>query len=173
MENPYYAFTVPVFINKLTALKGLLQKGEAFAKENGKSDEAMLGLKLWDDMFPLVKQVQIACDNAKAASSRLAGKEIPKMEDNETTFAELYARIDKTLAYLETFSPADFAGAADVKIKLPYFPEDSHFTGDGYLRFYALSNFLFHVVTAYDILRSNGVVIGKADYSAALPLVKD
>lgn len=173
MENSYYAFSVPLFSNKLNALKGLLQKGEAFAKENGKTDAEMLALKLWDDMFPLVKQVQIACDNAKAASSRLAGKEIPKMEDNEATFAELYARIDKTLAYLETFTPADFAGAADVKIKMPYFPEDSHFTGDGYLRYYAIANFLFHVVTAYDILRANGVPVGKADFAFALPLQKD
>jgi uncharacterized protein len=169
----YYHFTVPVFINTLTALKNVLAKGEAFAKERKVSDETMLGLRLYPDMFPLVKQVQVASDNAKGAAARLTGKEAPKMEDNEKTFADLYARIDKTIEYLKTFSEADFAGAADVKIKIPYFPADMHFTGNGYARIYAIPNFFFHVTTAYDILRSNGVTIGKADISGALPLIKD
>ncbi len=173
MESLYYSFTVPVFINTLTALKGVLKKGEAFAKENGKSDEDMLALRLTSDMFPLVKQVQVACDNAKGAAARLSGKVAPKMEDNEKTFAELHARIDKTVDYLKTFTAAEFTAAADVTIKLPYFPEDMHFTGDGYARMYALPNFFFHVVTAYDILRANGVQIGKADIAGALPLIKD
>jgi hypothetical protein len=171
--NPYYEFTVPVFINTLTGLKNVLQRGEAFAKESGKSDTEMLALRLAPDMFPLVKQVQVACDNAKGASARLSGKEAPKMEDNETTFVELYARIDKTIAYLSTFTAEDFAGAATVKIKMPYFPEDTHFIGDGYARFYALPNFFFHAVTAYDILRTNGVALGKVDFAGNLPLLKD
>ncbi len=169
----YYQFTVPVFTNSLSALKGILSKGEAFAKEKGLSDEQMLSLRLSPDMFPLVKQVQVACDNAKGASARLAGKEAPKMEDNEKTFAELHARIDKTLEYLKTFTEADFTDAKDRTIKMPYFPADMHFTGDGYVRIYALPNFFFHVVTAYDILRANGVPLGKMDYVGALPLIKD
>ena len=171
--NSYFEFTVPVFINTLTALRGVLQKGEEYAKANGKSDSDMLALRLAPDMFPLVKQVQIACDNAKGASARLSGKEAPKMEDNEATFAELYARIDKTVAYLQTFTKEDFTNASDVTIKLPYFPEDMHFSGDGYARMYAIPNFFFHAVTTYDILRANGVVIGKMDFAGNLPLIKD
>ncbi len=173
MENLYYQFTVPVFINSLTALKGVLAKGEAFAKENGKTDAEMLALKLAPDMFPLVKQVQIACDNAKGASSRLSGKEAPKMEDNEATLSELMTRIDNTIAYLNTITESDFANAKSVTFKMAYFPEDMHFVGESYARLYALPNFFFHLVTAYDILRNAGVQIGKTDYAGNLPLVKD
>lgn len=169
----YYQFTVPIFINALMGLKNVLTKGRSFAHGKGMSDEHMLGLRLAPDMFPLVKQVQIACDNAKGASARLSGKEAPKMEDNEKTFAELEARIDKTLAYLDTFSDADFTDAQTRTMKLPYFPEDMHFTGEGYARLYAIPNFFFHVATAYNILRANGVPLGKADYMGTLPLIKD
>lgn len=173
MENPYYSFTVPVFANTLEALKGVLKKGEAFAKENGKSDADMLGLRLAPDMFPLVKQVQVATDNAKAAAARLSGGTAPKMEDNEATFAELYARIDKTIAYITSIDESAFSGAAERNVKIPYFPEDKHFTGDGYARFYAIPNFFFHAITTYDILRNAGVQIGKADIAGKLPLVDD
>jgi len=169
----YYQFTVPIFINALLGLKKVLAKGQVFAREQGLSDEHILNLRLSPDMFPLVRQVQIACDNAKGASARLSGKEAPKMEDAEKTFAELDARIDKTLTYLNTFSEADFTDAGNRTIKLPYFPEDMHFTGEGYARHYAIPNFFFHVATAYDILRANGVPLGKADYMGALPLIKD
>lgn len=171
--NPYFEFTVPVFLNSLGALKGVLAKGAEFAKANGKSDADMLALRLAPDMFPLVKQVQVACDNAKGAASRLAGKEAPKMEDNEQTFAELMARIDKTVEYLNTFKPEEFVGAAERTIKMPYFSEDSHFTGEGYVRFFAIPNFFFHLVTSYDILRLSGVNVGKFDYVGNLPLVAD
>ena len=173
MENSYYEFTVPMFVNTLGGLKNVLKKGEEHAKATGKSDENMLALRLAPDMFPLVKQVQIASDNAKGAAARLAGATAPKMEDTEKTFAELYARIDTTIAFLETLSADDFAAAAERTIKLPYTPEGMHYTGDGYARFYAIPNFLFHAVTAYDILRANGVLIGKADFAGILPLVKD
>ena len=173
MENLYYEFTVPVFINSLNALKGILVKGEEYAKANGRTEEEMLGLRLAEDMFSLVKQVQVACDNAKGASARLSGGTAPKMEDNEKTFAELYTRIDKTVAYISSLEVESFASAADRIIKLPFFPEDSHFNGDGYARFFAIPNFLFHVVTAYDILRANNVPIGKGDFTGMLPLIKD
>jgi hypothetical protein len=169
MENAYYSFTVPVFINTLSSLKNILKKGEDFTKSNNKSDEEMLMLRLAPDMFPLVKQVQISCDYAKGASARLAGKEVPKMEDNERTFTELYARIDKTLEYLKTFTEKDFVDADKVVIKMQYFPQNSHLTGDGYARFYVIPNFFFHVTTAYDILRTNGVNIGKGDFAGNLP----
>lgn len=173
MENPYYAFTVPVFINSLTALKAVLAKGEEFAKENGKSEADMLELRLYRDMLPLSKQVQIASDNAKGAAARLSGTTPPKMDDNEATFAELYTRIDKTIEFLKSVKVEDFANAATAKIKIPYFPEDSHFTGDVYARMYVIPNFYFHIVTAYDILRHNGVVIGKMDIRGDVQMVKD
>ena len=173
MENLYYEFTVPVFINALNALKGILMKGEEYAKANGRTEEEMLGLRLAEDMFSLVKQVQVACDNAKGASARLSGGTPPKMEDNEKTFAELSARIDKTVAYLSSVSIEDFAGAAERIIKLPYSPEGTHYSGDGYARFYVLPYFMFHVTTAYGILRANGVNLGKTDFIGTLPLIKD
>ena len=169
----YYDLIIPVFSNALSALKGVLQKGEAFAKAHKVSDEIMLGLRLAPDMFPLVKQVQVASDNAKGAAARLSGKEAPKMEDNEKTFAELYARIDKTIAFLHTCKPGDFTDAKERKIKLAYFPPNMHFIGHEYLRFYAIPNFFFHMTTAYDILRTNGVPVGKADYTGNVPLHKD
>lgn len=173
MENLYYEFTVPVFTNSLTALKSILKKGEEFAKEKGKTDKEMLGLCLAPDMFPLVKQVQIACDNAKGAAGRLSGGTPPKMEDNEKTFAEVYARIDKTIDYISSVSAEDFATAAERSIKLPYTPEGMHFSGDGYARFYVLPNFMFHVTTAYGILRANGVNLSKTDFIGTLPLIND
>jgi hypothetical protein len=168
----YYQFTVPVFMNSLEGLKNVLKKGEAFAEEKGMSEEKVLGLRLAPDMFPLVRQVQIACDNAKGATARLSGTENPKMEDNEKTFSELYARIDKTLAFINSVPESAFAKAAEQTITLSYF-KGTHFTGDGYVRFYAIPNFFFHVTTAYDILRANGVPVGKMDYIGKLPTIKD
>ncbi len=168
----YYDFSVPVFVNTLTALKNVLAKGEAFAKEQGISEADMLGLHFGADMFPLVKQVQVATDQAKGAASRLTGKENPKYEDTESTFAELYARLDKTIAHLNTFTPEDFANAATATVTIPYFP-GMHLTGDTYLRFYVNPNFFFHVTTAYDLLRNKGVLIGKADFAGNVPFIKD
>jgi hypothetical protein len=168
----YYDFSVPVFINTLTALKGVLAKGEAFAKEQGIPETDMLALRFAPDMFPLVKQVQVATDNAKGAAARLTGKEAPKFEDTESNFAELYARIDKTVEYLKTFSPEDFKDAATITVTIPYFP-GMHLVGDTYLRFYVHPNFFFHVTTAYDLLRNKGVQIGKADIAGNIPFIKD
>lgn len=159
-----FAYTVPVFTKSLGGLKTVLQKAEAFAQEKGIDEATFLGDQLAPDMFPLVKQVQVACDNAKGAAARLAGIEIPKYDDNEKSFAELYARIDNTLAFLGTISESAFAEAHDRKIVLPYFP-DKYMTGFDYAREYVLPNFFFHVVAAYAIIRKNGVPIGKADYA--------
>ena len=169
MSNQYFDATVPVFIKSLTALKGILTKAEAFAKEKNVTDDVILRSRLAVDMFDLVRQVQIACDNAKGSSARLAGVTIPSFEDNEKTFAELQTRIDKTLAFLATFKPEQFADTADRKVMLPYF-KDKHFIGSEFTYQYALPHFFFHMTTAYDILRHLGVPIGKADFSGGLPL---
>jgi uncharacterized protein len=162
--NDIYTYTVPIFIKTLGGLKNTLTKAEAFAKEKGMSEETFLADALAPDMFPLAKQVQIACDNAKGAAARLSGTEAPKYEDTEKTFAELQARIDKTLAFIESVPEASFAGAAERKITLA-FMKDKYLTGFDYAREYVLPNFFFHVVTAYGIIRKNGVAIGKSDFT--------
>lgn len=158
-----YEFTVPVFIKMLSGLKGVLKK----ASEKG--DEAMLQDRLAPDMFPLVKQVQVATDNAKGCAARLAGAEPPAYDDTEKTFAELDARIDKTIEYLKTFKKDSLKDAAKVKVSLKYWGGKS-MNGFDYAREYAIPNFFFHVAMAYAIVRKNGVQIGKMDYIHSLPL---
>lgn len=168
MQNIYNS-TIPFFLKMLGGLKNVLSKAEAHTKEHSMSEETLLNDTLIADMFPLKKQVQVACDNAKGAAARLTGSENPKMEDTEMTFADLQTRIDKTLAFLATFSEKDFVGAEDRKITLPYFP-DKYITGMEYAFEYIIPNFLFHVVTAYGIIRKNGVAIGKSDFINGIPL---
>ncbi len=163
-----YTYTVPMFIKMLGGLKNVLVKAESHLRETGKSEELFMNESLAPDMFPLVRQVQIACDNAKGAVARLAGVDMPKFDDTEKTFAELYARIDKTLDFVQSVPESAFAEAADRKVTLPYFP-DKYMTGFDYAREYVIPNFLFHVVTAYAIVRKEGVSIGKADYVNGLP----
>ncbi len=165
----YYKIAIEFTRDRLHALKVLLEKAQKEAMEKGISDEDILAYRLAPDMFALIKQVQIATDNAKWAAARLAGVEIPKYEDSETTLDDLYARIDKTIAFLDTFTPESFAEADSRKIELPYF-KDMHFTGEWYLT-YHISNFMFHVTTTYALLRSNGFQIGKADFMNSLPLI--
>lgn len=161
-----YEFTIPVFIKMLGGLKGVLKK----AGEHPELDQtALLNDRLAPDMFPLVKQVQVATDNAKGAAARFSGTEAPKYEDNETTLAELDARIDKTIEYLKSFNKESFANAANIQATFPYFP-GKFMNGFDYAREYAIPNFFFHVATAYAIVRKNGVQIGKADYMNGLPL---
>ena len=131
MHVPYFDVTVPVFKKNLLIAKGLLQKGFEHATEVGMTEEAFLNQKLVPDMFPLVKQVQILTDNAKGAVSRLTDVEAPVFADTETTVAELVARIDGVVAYLETFASDQFADAAARKIILPYIP-DKYQTGSDY-----------------------------------------
>lgn len=169
--NDIYTYTVPVFVKMLGGLKQVLTKAEAHMKETGMSEEAFLSDALAPDMFNLTKQVQVTCDNAKGAAARLSGTEIPKYDDTEKTFAELQARIDKTLAFVQSVPESAFANAASVKVVLPYWP-DKQMTGFDYAREYALPNFFFHLVTAYGIVRKNGVAIGKADYITSLPFTE-
>ena len=167
--HPIYTYTVPVYIKLLGGLRNVLAKAEAHAKEKGMSEEALLNDALAPDMFPLKKQVQLASDHAKGAIARLTGKENPKMEDTEATFAELRARLDKTIAFVNSASESDFAGSEERKISLPPHP-GKYMTGLEYALEYAMPNFLFHVVTAYDIVRHSGAAIGKKDFINGLPL---
>jgi uncharacterized protein len=123
-------------------------------------------------MFSFARQVQIATDNAKGMASRLAGKDAPVYEDKESTLAELVARIEKTIGYLESLTEADFDGAEEREARFPWFP-DMHMKGGGYLLSYAIPNFMFHVTTAYAILRHHGFEIGKSDFLGTLPLIPD
>jgi hypothetical protein len=168
MQN-IYTYTVPVYIKMLGGLKNVLIKAEAHAKEVGMSEATLLDDRLAPDMFPLKRQVQIACDQAKGLVWRLTGTENPKMEDTEQTFAELHARIDTTVEYLKGFSEKDFVGAEERQITLPYFA-GKYLTGADYALYQALPNFLFHIVTAYGIVRKSGAPLSKADFVNGLPL---
>lgn len=169
LMNELYTYTVPVFIKHLGGLRNILEKAKAHLAETKGDENALLADRLYPDMFPLTKQVQVACDNAKGCAARLSGTENPKMEDTEATIDELIARVDKTLAFVKSVPESAFAGAADRQVIISYMP-DVYFTGFDYAREYALSNFFFHTVTAYDLLRKNGVPIGKADYINGLTL---
>ncbi len=169
MQHTTYVVTVPLFTKMLGGLKGVLMKAERRAKEVGISEEVFLNDALAPDMFPLKKQVQVACDNAKGAIVRLTNRENVVMQDTETTFAALQTRIDDTLAFIKTATEKDFEGAAERRVTLPYFP-GKYMTGAEYALEYAVPNFLFHVTVAYAIVRKNGVAVGKADYINGLPL---
>jgi hypothetical protein len=162
-----YQASVPAFVHALRALSNILDKGAAYAREQGIDAAELINARLASDMFPLSRQVQIASDNAKGACARLAGREIPKYEDTESTFDELKARIAKTIAFIEGIKPAEIDGAEERQVALRAGGQDRVFTGQNYLTFYALPNFYFHVTTAYDILRHKGVPLGKPDYIGA------
>ena len=164
MSISIYHASVPMFLHTLGALANVLTKAEANAAERKIEPSVLVNSRLAPDMFPLKGQVQIATDHAKGASSRLAGREIPRYEDTEETFAELHARIAKTRDYLGTFTDADFEGAEDRPIVIKGRLRDLNFTGLQYLQHFALPNFFFHVTTAYDILRHNGVPLSKVDF---------
>lgn len=163
MNTPYFELSAPFFTKNLKGLKTILTKGAAHATSVGMSEADFLASKLAPDMFPLVKQVQIATDNAKGATARLAGVEPMSLPDTETTVAELVARIEKVEAYLATFTPEQFADAAERQITLAYFP-GTFITGHDYLTEYALANFFFHFNMAYAIVRMVGTPLGKGDY---------
>ncbi len=159
-----YDASVPAFRQILKSLSRLLDKAEAHAAEKGVEVSTLLSAKLAPDMFDFTRQLQIATDHAKGAVGRLAGVDIPKFEDSEKTVAELKARIQKTLDFIAAVQAEQFAGAEDKEIKLVFPWATYDFTGRSYLMHYALPNFYFHATTAYDILRSQGVAIGKMDF---------
>jgi hypothetical protein len=165
MTISMYAASVPVFQQMLGGLSGVLRKAEAHAAERKIEPNALLQARLYPDMFPLLRQVQVAADFAKSVSARLAGVEVPKMEDSELTFADLQARIAKTLAFIGGLAAADIDVASDRQIVTQAgTPKEKIFTGQSYLLNYGLPHFFFHTTTAYAILRHNGVEVGKKDY---------
>ena len=152
-----YDLTVPQLIHTLGNLDRWLDLAAAHP-----SAESLLNARLAPDQFTFIKQVQTAADNAKMMPGRLTGKEWPSHPDTETTYPELKARIASVVGYLKTFKREDFAGAEDRKISLPWMQGGAHLTGLDYLSQFALPNFYFHVVTAYSILRAQGLPLGKA-----------
>jgi len=159
-----YQASVPRFANMLKNLSAILDKAQAHA-EGRKIDTAVLtNFRLYPDMLPMKRQVQIACDSAKGAVARLAGVEVPKHEDTEETFADLKARIAKTIDFIRTIKPAQVDGSEEKNIHLKLGPREVDYKGMQYLLGHALPNFYFHVTTAYGILRHNGAEIGKRDY---------
>ncbi len=168
MSMSLYQLTVPVFVKTLANLKAVLEKAKAHALERKIEEAAFINARLYPDMLPLPRQVQIATDIARGAAARLAGVEPPAYEDNETSFDDLVARIQRTIDYMKGLDAKQFDGAETRSITRPVRGEPRTFTGTNYLLQFATPNVYFHTATAYDILRHNGVVLGKADYLGAL-----
>jgi hypothetical protein len=162
---------LPTFEITLNALSGILEKAEAFAKAKKIDDSVLLRSRLAPDMFDLARQVQIATDGAKRGSARLAGVDAPVYEDNETTLAQLRARIAKTVAFLKTIDSKKIDATADKEVVFPLGPEKKgHMKGDDYLNHFVLPNFYFHCTAAYAILRHLGVEVGKQDFLGQIPI---
>ncbi|MEB3097919.1 DUF1993 domain-containing protein [Achromobacter sp. D10] len=165
MSSFMHSASVPVLTQMLSALSDVLKKAETHATEKSIDPQAYLGARLFPDMFPLSRQVQIASDFARGIASRLAGAEVPSWPDSEASFAGLQALIAKTLEHLASFDPEQFEQSEAREIVLrPGTPKEKKLNGSAYLLHYGLPQFFFHVTTAYDILRHNGVEIGKRDY---------
>lgn len=164
MTFSVYTASIPVFKQILNSLNAILDKAEAHATDKKIDQNALLQFRLFPDMLPFVRQIQIACDFAKGAGARLAGQEVPAYEDTEKSFADLKGRVVKTLAFLDSLDEADFGGAAERAIVTGSGEKTKHWIGQTYLLHYALPHFFFHATTAYDILRHNGLEIGKKDF---------
>jgi hypothetical protein len=164
MQVPMYAFSVPVFVKTLGNLSAILGKAAAHAEQKKFDPAVLLAMRLAPDMFPLLRQVRIACDFAKGATARLAGEEPPQWEDNETTIAELQARIARTIAFVQGFDAQRFDGAEARRVTVTMRGEPVQYVGLPYLAHAVLPNFFFHAATAYDILRHAGVELGKRDF---------
>ena len=159
-----YQASVPVFSRALNNLAALLEKAAAHAEARKIDSAVMINYRLYPDMLPLSKQVQIASDSAKGGAARLAGSEPPKYEDNETSFPELIARLRKTVAYLESIKPEQIDGCEDKTVSWKTQTTTRTMQGMPYLLSHVTPNVYFHVTTAYDILRHCGVEIGKQDF---------
>lgn len=164
MTLSMYQASIPVFLHGLENLRGILHKAQAHAAMKKIEPSVLLASRLFPDMHPLTRQVQVVSDTAKFCASRLAGIEPPKFPDVETTFEELEARIDKTIAFLKEVAPSQIDGSEERAITLTFPSGSMEMKGMAYLLNFAVPNFYFHVTTAYAILRHNGVEIGKFDY---------
>ena len=168
MTISMYAASVPLFVRGLTSMRSVLVKAESHAQTKKIADTVFVTARLSPDMLPLAKQVQIASDFARSTTARLAGKEPPPIEDSEATFAELIARVDKTLDYLKPFTAGEIDGSEERQVTRTIRGQPRTFTGVNYLQNFALPNFYFHCAMAYGILRHNGVELGKADFLGPL-----
>jgi hypothetical protein len=164
MTISMYQASVPVFIHMLENLARITEKGAAHAEARKIEPAVLINYRLYPDMLPFSKQIQVATDMAKGCAARLAGQEPVKFEDNEASFPELLARIAKTVDYLKTFRPDQIDGSEEKSITLKMRTGPLTFTGLKYLLDFAYPNFYFHVTTAHDILRHGGVEIGKMDF---------
>ena len=164
MTISMYAASVPVLKHNLQSLARVLKQGEAHATSAAFEPSVLLSSRLFPDMFTLIRQVQIATDQAKGCAARLAGVDVPKYEDDEASFAELDARIAKTIAFLDTFKADQIDGSEDREIVMQAGPMKLEFKGQAYLTTWVYPNFFFHLTTAYNILRHNGVVLSKRDF---------
>ena len=164
MTISMYSASAPRFANTLKNLSAILDKAQAHCDAKKLDPKVFTGARLYPDMFPMARQVQAACDTAKGAVARLAGIQIPAHEDTEQTFEELKARIAKTISFIQTVQPAQVDGSEEREVVLKMRSGEVKFKGMQYLLGHALPNFYFHVTTAYNILRHNGVELGKRDY---------
>jgi hypothetical protein len=159
-----YQASIPVFLRNLTNLKAILEKGAADAEARKIEPSVFVNARLAPDMLALARQVQIATDTVKGAGARLAGVDVPSFEDTETTFPELQARLDKTIAFLKGLKAEQIDGSEERTITLKMRSGEVNFTGQNYLLNFVLPNLFFHCTTAYAILRHNGVQVGKMDF---------
>lgn len=165
MAISLYASSVPVLTQMLNAVSAILRKTEDHAVAKNIEPNALLQARLYPDMFPLVRQVQIACDFARGISARLAGLEVPKHPDTEQSFADLQALLSETVTFIAGIAPAQIDGnEAREIVTRPGTPKEKKFTGQSYLLSYGLPQFFFHITTTYAILRHNGVEVGKRDF---------
>ena len=165
MSISMHQASVPIFIQMLNNLSAILDKAEAHARNRKIDPEVLLNYRLAPDMFPFVRQIQIAADLAKGAAARLAGVEVPKHDDTEKTFADLRARITNTVTFVKSIEPSDIDGSESRDVTLTLGEHTLSFKGQPYLLHFVLPNFYFHCTTAYDILRYCGVELGKRDSS--------
>jgi len=171
MTLSLYRASIPVYLRGLTVLSALLQKGEDFAAAEKLDPETLLQARLAPDMLPLTGQIQRASDSAKGGTARLSGLAVPSFADDEVTFADLQARIAKTIAFLETVSADSIDGSTVTEVNLKFGRKSATFVPTDFLFNFSLPNFYFHVTTAYAILRHKGVAVGKMDFLGSLPLV--
>ncbi|MGH8193807.1 MAG: DUF1993 domain-containing protein [Woeseiaceae bacterium] len=156
--------TVSALSRMLLNLDEIVSKAEQYAQERKIDADVLIQARLYPDMLPFVAQIRIATDTAKGAAARLSGSDLPKWEDDEVTFGDVHARIRKALNYLSTFKPEQFEGAEDKAIEMKLPNRTLNFSGRDYVLGFVLPNFYFHVTTAYNILRHNGVAVGKQDF---------
>ena len=160
----FYDVSIAPLLRNLDNLLQILKAGEQYAEQKKVAPEVILNSRLYVDMYPLTKQVQLVSDMSKGAGARLAGLDIPQYADDESSFAELYIRIEKTMAFLQTITPEQLVGAAQKQVTLTIRKVDLQFSGQDYLQKWVMPNVYFHVTTAYNILRHLGVPLGKTDY---------